>query len=83
MNMKNVDPKNLEALLKTVSSKLNMPPERLKAELEAGKFDNALNNMKPGEAEQFNKVMSNPKLLENFMNAPQAQALYKKLTGEK
>lgn len=81
MNMKNVDPGNLDALLKTVSKKLNMPPERLKSELEAGKFDNALNNMKPNEAEQFNKIMSNPKLLENFMSTPQAQALYKKLTS--
>lgn len=80
MNMKNVDPRNLDALLKTVSKKLNISPERLKAELEAGKFDNALNNMKPNEAEQFNKIMSNPKLLENFMSTPQAQALYKKLT---
>ena len=81
MNMKNVDPKNLDALLKTVSSKLNMPPDQLKSELEAGKFDNALNNMKPNEAEQFNKILNNPKLLETFMNAPQAQALYKKLTS--
>ena len=80
MNMKNVDPRNLDALLKTVSKKLNISPERLKAELEAGKFDNALNNMKPNEAEQFNKIMSNPKLMENFMSTPQAQALYKKLT---
>ena len=48
-----------------------------------GKFDNAMKNMKPEEARKFNQVLSNPQLLEKMMSAPQAQALYKKLTGGK
>ncbi len=79
----NFDQKNVNELLNTVSKKLGMPPEKLKAELEAGKFDNAIKNMKPDEAQKFKSVMNNPKLLENFMNAPQAKALYNKLTGGK
>ncbi len=83
MDMKNVDPKNMEALLKIVGGKLNMPPEQLKKELEAGKFDSAIKNMNSSDAEKFNRIVNNPKLMETFMSAPQAQALYKKLTGGK
>lgn len=83
MNLNNANPQNLDSLLKVVSGKLNMPAEQLKKELESGKFDNALKNMKPSEAEQFNKIVNNPKLMETFMSAPQAQALYKKLSGGK
>ena len=83
MDIRSTDPQNLDALLKTVSSKLNVPPEKLRSELMQGKFDSALKNMKPEEAQKFNQVLQNPKLLEKFMSAPQAQALYKKLSGGK
>lgn len=83
MDIRSTDPKALDALLNTVSSKLNVPPEQLKNELMQGKFDSALKSMKPDEQMKFNQVLSNPKLVEKLMTAPQAQALYKKLTGGK
>lgn len=83
MDIRSTNPQNLDALLKTVSAKLNVPPEKLKQELMQGKFDNALKNMKPEEAKKFNQVLANPKMLEKLMSAPQAQALYKKLTSGK
>ena len=81
MDIRSTNPENLDRLLKTVGSKLNMPPERLKRELMQGKFDSAIKNMKPDEAQKFNAVLSNPQMLEKLMSAPQAQALYQKLTG--
>lgn len=81
MDIKGTNPQNVDALLKTVSAKLGIPPEKLRQELMQGKFDNAMKNMKPEEARKFNQVLSNPQLLEKMMSAPQAQALYKKLTG--
>lgn len=83
MDIRSTDPQNLDALLKTVSQKLNVPPEKLRRELMQGKFDSALKNMKPEEAKKFNQVLKNPALLEKFMSTPQAQALYKKLNGGK
>ena len=83
MDIRSTDPQAMEALLKTVSGKLGVPPEQLRNELMQGKFDNALKNMKPDEAKKFNAILSNPKMLEKFMSAPQAQALYNKLTGGK
>lgn len=79
----NINPKNLDALLKIVGGKLGMSPEDLRNQLENGKFDNALNGMNSNDSQAFQQVLQNPKLLEQFMSAPQAQALYKKLTGEK
>ncbi|MGN0692648.1 MAG: hypothetical protein ACI4K7_09905 [Oscillospiraceae bacterium] len=79
MKMNNIDPQKMNALLNVVGSKLNMSPEQLRRELEAGKFDNALSSMKPAEAEKFNAVMKNPKLLDSIMSTPQAQELYRKL----
>lgn len=79
----NMNPKQMEQLLGIVSAKLGVPAESLKHDLEQGKFDSALKNMKPSEAATFNQMVSNPKMLEKFMSTPQAQALYNKLTGGK
>ncbi|MBQ3161359.1 MAG: hypothetical protein IJC04_04455 [Oscillospiraceae bacterium] len=79
----NVNPKQMEQLLGIVSAKLGVSSESLKKDLEQGKFDSALKNMKPADAATFNKMVSNPKMLEQFMSTPQAQALYNKLTGGK
>lgn len=79
----NATPQQMDKLLKIVSAKLGVSAESLKNDLEQGKFDNALKNMKPNEAATFNQMVSNPKMLEKFMSTPQAQALYAKLTGGK
>lgn len=79
----NAAPQQLDKLLKAVSAKLGVSEESLKRDLEQGKFDAALNNMKPAEAAAFNQIVNNPQMLDKFMSAPQAQALYRKLTGGK
>lgn len=74
---------NMNELIGIVSRKLGVPPDRLKSELESGKFSSALNSMKPADAAMFNKLINDPKALEKFMSTPQAMALYKKLSGGK
>ena len=73
---------NMDALLGAVSKKLGMPAEQLKKELKEGKLDNALKNMSPADSAKFNAALQNPKLVEQMMSTPQAQALYKKLSGK-
>ncbi len=80
---KNINSKNLDGMLNIVGKKLNMDPNTLKAQLEQGKFDGALNNMNANDAEKFKKVMNNPKLAEQIMSSEQAQSIYKKLMGGK
>ena len=83
MNMNNIDPKNISGLLEVVSKKIGVSPEKLKQELEAGKFDIALNGMSKSDAAKLQQAVNNPKIVEKLMSSPQAKALYKKLTGEK
>ena len=57
--------------------------ETLKKELQEGNHDNAIKNMSPSDSQKFQQALANPKIIEKMMSAPQAQALYRKLTGEK
>ena len=70
----------MDGLLTAVSAKLGISKETLKNELQSGKFDAALGNMKPQEAAVFQQVLQNPQKLSQIMNTKQAKALYEKLT---
>lgn len=82
MNTNNIDPKKLDGLIQAVSKKIGVSPDKLKKELEAGKFDSAISAMNKNDAAKFQQAVNNPKLIEKMMSTPQAQALYKKLSGE-
>lgn len=82
MNKNNIDPKGLNSLLEVVSKKIGVAPEKLKKDLESGKFDSALSAMSESDAMKFRQAVKNPKLVEKMMSSPQAKALYKKLSGE-
>lgn len=82
MNTDNIDPKKLNGLLDAVSKKIGVSSDQLKKDLEAGKFDNALSAMNRNDAAKFQQAVNNPKLVEKMMSTPQAQALYKKLSGK-
>ena len=79
----NMNMEQMDKLMSVVSAKLGVPKESLRKDLEQGKFDNAIKNMKPADVAAFNQMVSNPKMLEKFLSTPQAQALYNKLTGGK
>lgn len=82
MDKKSFDSNSLNGLLNVVSKKLGVPPEKLKKELEDGKFDSAISKMSKNDAVKFQQAINNPKIIEKMMSTPQAKALYKKLSGE-
>lgn len=82
MNNKSFDPNSLNGLLNVVSKKLGVSPDKLKKELEEGKFDSAIAGMSKSDAQKFQQAVKNPKIVEMMMSTPQAKALYKKLSGE-
>ncbi|MDE6035548.1 MAG: hypothetical protein K2G36_06520 [Ruminococcus sp.] len=82
MNTNNIDPAKVNGLLEAVSKKIGVPAEKLRQELEAGKFDSAISAMNKNDAMKFQQAVNNPKLIEKMMSTPQAQALYKKLSGK-
>ena len=75
--------KNISGLLKVISNKTGVPAEKLKKELEEGKFESALNAMNRNDAARFQQAVNNPKIVEKMMSSPQAKALYEKLSGQK
>ena len=79
----NFDTKKLTGLLNAVSRKIGVPPEQLRSELEAGKFDSALAAMNKNEAARFQQAVNNPEIVEKMMSTPQAKALHEKLSGGK
>ncbi|SEL01702.1 hypothetical protein SAMN02910353_01724 [Ruminococcus sp. YRD2003] len=84
MNSSNkIDPDKLSGLLNVVSKKIGVPADKLRSELEAGKFDSALSAMSGSDAAKFRQAVNNPQLVEKMMSSPQAKALYKKLSGGK
>ena len=48
--MAKIDPSKANELLNVVSKKLNIPADELKKQLEAGKFDAALNKMSKSDS---------------------------------
>lgn len=79
----NIDPRKIAALLNVVSKKIGVPSDKLKKELEEGKFDSALSAMSPNDAAKFQQAVNNPQIVEKMMSSPQAKALYEKLSGSK
>lgn len=73
---------NLDALIKVAASKLNMKPELLKKQLQEGKFDEAVKNMNPKDAEKFQQAVKNPSAVKDMMSGAQARELYRKITGK-
>jgi len=79
----NIDPHKIAGLMNVVSRKIGVPPEKLRSELENGKFDSAISAMSPGDAAKFQQAVNNPQIVEKMMSSPQAKALYEKLSGGK
>lgn len=82
MNSNSIDPKKLDGLLNVVSKKIGVPPDKLRKELEEGKFDSTLSAMSKSDAAKFQQAVNNPKLVEKMMSTPQAKELYKKISGK-
>ncbi len=82
MEREKMDPKQVDALLQAASKKLGISPNQLKNELESGKYDKVLQNMSAKDSAMLQKVLKNPKMVEKLISSPQAQALYRKISGK-
>lgn len=72
----------MDGLLQMVGKKLGVSPEQLRADLESGKLDQAMQKMPKKEAATMQNLLKDSKKMEQLMNAPQAKALYEKLMGK-
>ena len=72
------DSAQLRQMLQVVSSKLGIPADTLRQELESGKFDQAIAGLSQQDAAKFRQVLANPQKLNPVMSSKQAKALYEK-----
>ncbi|MDO4945029.1 MAG: hypothetical protein Q4E74_07500 [Ruminococcus sp.] len=81
-NLNNINPQALQGLLSVASKKLGTTPEKLQKQLQDGTFEQALAGMPKNEAAMLTQALSNKATAEKILSTPQAQAIYKKLSGK-
>ncbi|MBO5449667.1 MAG: hypothetical protein J5994_10130 [Ruminococcus sp.] len=81
-NLNNLPPQALQSLLAVASKKLGTTPETLQKQLQDGTFDKALSGMPANEAAMLTQALSNKAACERILSSPQAQAIYRKLSGK-
>lgn len=81
--MANFSEQQINQLLQMASKKMGTTPEDLKRKLESNNVNEALKNMNQNDATKVQQVLNNPALAKQLLNSPQAQAILKKLMGEK
>lgn len=69
---------SLKDLLNQAGQKAGIDPRVLKEKADSGKLDEIVANMRPQDAANFQRIMSNPALAQQMLNTPQAQALIRK-----
>lgn len=74
---------NTDKLINSVSEKMGADPEKLKSAISSGSVDNVLAGLKPEDAQQIRRVLSDKAATERIMKSPKVQELMKKLLGNK
>lgn len=79
----NLNQKGMDALLGMASKKFGTTPENLKSDIQKGNLDNVMKGMNTAESQKLKQALSDKDMMNKVMNSPEAQALIKKLSGQK
>jgi hypothetical protein len=75
--------KQIQNILNSLSQKLGESPDKLKANMQNGDMSKMFNNMDKKQAEKIQSILNDKEKTEKLLSTPQAQALLKKLMGDK
>ena len=75
--------KQIQNILNSLSQKLGESPDKLKANMQNGDMSKMFNNMDKKQAEKVQSILNDKQKTEKLLSTPQAQALLKKLMGDK
>lgn len=75
--------KQIQDILNSLSKRLGENPDKLKANIQSGDMSKMLNNIDKKQADKIQEVLSDKEKTEKLLSTPQAQALLKKLMGDK
>lgn len=80
--MNNKD-KQIQDLINSLSQRLGENPENLKANAQQGDISKIINKMDSNQAKKLQNILNDKEATERLLRTPQAQALIKKLMGDK
>ncbi len=80
--MNNKD-KQIQDLINSLSKRLGENPDKLKANAQQGDISKILNKMDSNQAQKIQEILNDREATEKLLKTPQAQALLKKLMGDK
>lgn len=75
--------KQIENILNSLAQKLGENPNEIKKNAQNGEVGNLLNKMDSKQASKVQEILNDREKTEQLLNTPQAQALLKKLMGDK
>jgi len=79
----NLNQKGMDALLGMASKKFGTKPQDLKNDLQKGDLSKVMKGMNSAESQKLQQALSNKDMMNKVLNSPEAQALIKKLSGQK
>lgn len=75
--------KQIENILNSLAQKLGENPKEIKKNAQKGEVGSLLNKMDGKQASKVQEILNDKEKTEQLLNTPQAQALIKKLMGDK
>ncbi|MEE1282134.1 MAG: hypothetical protein UHK60_07805 [Acutalibacteraceae bacterium] len=75
--------KQIQDILNSLSQRLGENPDKLKANIQNGNMSKMFNNMDKKQADKIQSILNDKEKTEKLLSTPQAQALLKKLMGDK
>lgn len=75
--------KQIENILNSLAKKLGENPNEIKKNAQKGEVGSLLNKMDGKQASKVQEILNDKEKTERLLNTPQAQALIKKLMGDK
>lgn len=75
--------KQIENILNSLAQKLGENPNEIKKNAQKGEVGSLLNKMDGKQASKVQEILNDKEKTERLLNTPQAQALIKKMMGDK
>lgn len=70
-----LNPSQIDFLLKTVGKQLNTNPDQLKSQIESGNINGIANSIGGEAGQKLQQVLNSPQQLQAIMNSPDMQKL--------
>ena len=73
----------IQNIINSLAQKLGESPEKIRSNAQGGDIGNLLNKMDSKQAGKIQDILNDKEKTEKLLKTPQAQALIKKLMGDK